>query len=239
LSKPSDPKWTNGASRTEHPFFDFNDPLHDRAAKGVTPEALSRLFKRLDHADENFGETGRTQRAAALAALEAVVEFLATTAFNTNGRFSRPLELLYAELKNRPDGNKRILPAAGGGSGGINSRSSDQHVKGAAAFAVEFMHSHAGYTVEAAAGDIANALHARGFHFAARRDDKGQSITAWRRDYQRPHRGGSKVPSAAKIYKGLCTTPPVKITGDAATDAAAIREWLGALLGRAGYGAVI
>ena len=190
---------------------------------------------RLDRADEQFkAHDAKSQRNATLVALHAVVEFLCTSAFNGRaGRFSRPLALLWAELKDKSlgDGN-RILPPDGSGSAGINGRISDHHVKAAAAFAVEFLRQHGGMTVDAAAGNVARILEAHQFAFGARRGDKPASVKAWRYDFRRAREDGP----AARTYRKFVAEPPVALTGNAGTDGAAIVAWLDVEVRGAGYG---
>jgi hypothetical protein len=222
-------------SRADHDFFDFNRSQHERAAESVTIEQLRDLFEALDRADEQFGAINGDDRTPTLEALKAVVEFLAQSPMNENGRFSRPFELLISELRNRPAAKGSILPAEGSGSRAVNGRASTHHVKAAAAFATEFLRAHAKMGVAEAAGEITNVLSARNFSFGKHRSDKAAAIKAWRRDYPRD-RDNSR---AALIFRTYCKTPPVTVSGDAARDRAAVIRWLGGLLGRAGYGSVL
>jgi hypothetical protein len=226
-------------SRADHEFFDFNDPLHTRAANRVTPEQLTHLFEQLDRADERFPADAR---AATLSALKAVAEFLTASPLNGNGRFSRPFELLITELRKRPRSEvERILPTTGGGSGGINARESDLHAKAAAAYTVEFLHAITGASIDRAAAETAAELTARRFRFAGQRSDKALTVKSWRRDFTRDNirnkDGSIREPSpAALVYRGYLANSPVAPTGDKRKDRAAILAWLVTLVGRAGYG---
>lgn len=222
--------------------FDFNtspQPAAIHAASAVTVADLHTLFESLDRADEKFAPSGTAQRAAALDALAAVVQFLAASPFNSNGRFSRPLELLYTELRDRPiSRGARILPDTGGGAGGVDSRPSDDHVRAAAGFALEFLHKQTRIPLALAAGGVADMLAAHGFAFGDRRSDKGAAVIAWRRDYSRCA-NGKNTPAlrGGAIFHGFRASAPFVTTGDAEADRDAALGWLAALVTRAGYGA--
>ncbi len=239
------PKQKRTSSRVDHDFFDFNDTLHERAAAAVTTDQLRALFEALDRADERFGVSG-DERTPTLEALKAIEEFLVRSPFNENGRFSRPFELLIAELKNRPAPKAAILPRVGAGSGAVNGRDSTHYVKAAAAFTAEFLHAHGKFEVNDAAAEVARLLVSRGFRYGGRRNDKAAAVKAWRRDFprDRENRPGLKRPPpltsrAALIFRDYLKAPPVAVTGDTEVDRTAVITWLEALLGRKGYGPVL
>jgi hypothetical protein len=209
--------------------FDFNDkplPVNVHAVKAVSEEALMRLFGRLEVANAH------RPRTAALNALRAVVEFLASVPINGNGRFSRPLERLLSAVNSRPlstadDASGKILPSPGTGSGGVR-REEGNRIRAAAAFTAGLLHA-AGMTLDGAAAEVASILEAQGFPFGANRRDKTKAVKAWRRDYAN---GTSK---AALSYRALFITPPVPMTGDAGAARAAVLTWLYGELERVGY----
>lgn len=231
-------------SRTERPdFFDFSrhpKPTHELAAQAVTREQLSCLFEQLDRADEMFADDNRQ---AVLAAVGAVVSFLTSTPHGDTGRFSRPLELLIAELRDRKSLAKdRIVPPSGSGAGGIFSGRNKHYVKAAAAYAVEFMNAETAASIPEASKVIADVLAESSFRFGAKRSDKWKAIQAWRKEYQRQrstttdHAG---IERAANFYRKLVANPPVKTVRNAENDRAAILHWLKALVARAGNGSVV
>jgi hypothetical protein len=163
-----------------------------------------------------------------------VVEFLCASPLNgRSGRFSRPLALLWAELKDKPlgDGN-RILPGDGSGAAGIHGRVSDQHVKAAAAFALEFLRQHGGLSIDAAAQEVARILVTHDFPIGTRGGASSEAVKWLRWDARRRTSNGP----AAKTYRKLVTAPPIALTGVPVTDRAAILAWFDAEVRGAGYG---
>ncbi len=236
---------SDGSAHGDRDYFNFNRPedapVYLRAAKGVTPETLANLFKQLEQANEEFAPTPAGQRQGALIALGAVARFLAASGLNGNGRFSRPLELLYTELRKRPlSRGIRILPDDGGGEGGFRSAMSDDFVIAAAAFTLEVLCAKRHSRFTPAARSIAEILDAHGFPFGERRTDKGDAIKAWRRDYLLPLKraGRTKTPHRiSTILREYRASPPFPISGNAQTDRSTALEWLSGLVARARYGA--
>lgn len=219
-----------GAAKHDAPyFFDFNDnplPANVHAAKAVSEQALTQLFARLEAANEHG------PRRAALDALRAVVEFVASVPINGSGRFSRPLARLLSAVNSRPlskadEEAGEILPAVGTGSGGVR-REEGNRIKAAAAFTAALLHA-AGATLDDAAAEVASILETRGFPFGANRGNKAEAVKAWRRDY------ANGTSQAALSYRALFEAPPVPMTGDAGAARAAVLTWLYVALAGAGY----
>lgn len=217
-------------ARARAQWMDFNtEPSLARVAAvaGVGREQLEALFTRLAAADDAMSTLPNDPRPAALDALRAAVDFVASNPHDIDGRFSRPLARLLAELsalgKAAPTGS--ILPPFQAGAGGANRRGSAQRLKAAAAFAVELLHRR-GATVEAAARQVAAELDARGFAFGARSADKAKSIERWRRDFSR---GARQRPT--EQYRQFLAKPPIEAECDAKT----VIAWLELELEKAGY----
>jgi hypothetical protein len=209
-------------SRADQDFYDFNTPCRELAAKAVTQEQLETLFDALDRADEQFpGDPGKATKKA----LHAVIKFVCASPLNSNGRFSRPLELLYAQ------GGRALIWEKG--SGGVNVRKPEHHIRAAAAFVVSQLVA-SGLTREVAAARVAPVLAAARFPFGKRRANPANTILAWRRDYARK----TDNSAAGRAYKEYAKNPPVVFDGDTKTRERAALKWLSALLGRASYGDV-
>jgi hypothetical protein len=213
-------------------FVDFNSAPSPTvlAAAASTHETLVALFDKLARADDALSLNPDTPRAPVLDALRAVIEFAAANPNNVNGRFTRPLELLWVEVSAAGHAPARsILPTVGGGSGGVNRRRVAHHVKASAAFAVEQLHQ-SGLTVAAAAGEVAGVLIDYGFPFGANRADSAAAVKAWRRDYPRA------ASPAAKHYRDLAAAPPLALSGTSEAYREAVLARLRDQLERAGYG---
>lgn len=211
-------------------WLDFNTvPSLARvaAAHGIKRDELETLLSRLEAADDAMSAKPDYPRPAAIDALQAAVDFIAGNPYDADGRFSRPLARLLAELsalgKGAPAGS--ILPPFQAGPGGANRRGSTQRLKAAAAFAVELLHRR-GTTVEAAARQVAAVLGAQGFSFGARSADKGKAVERWRRDFSR---GARQRPT--EHYQRFLMNPPI----EAECDAKAVIAWLELELEKAGY----
>ena len=227
------PKEFDASALLDFRGVDLDEPNYfERAAQAVTQEQLAELLEGLERADDHFTDDNR---AGALDALAAITRFLQSSPFNGAGRFSRPFEVLMAELKNRPNTQRnRILPSDGSGASGMDGRLTDHHVQAIAALAVELLHTQCGRTVDAASEEIAAALEQRGFPFGERRELKWEAVKDWRRDF--PRRSTSY---AARAYRYYASLGPALVCEDGKPDAAAIHNWFAALVGRAGYGPTI
>ena len=204
----------------------------EAAAEEVTREQLIALFEKLNAADEQFPENAS---ASVIAASRAVADFLCAQPQNRNGYYSRPFELLVAELRGRTPANKRrIFPAYGSGSGGVNASLRDHYIKAAAAFAVEFLHMRTGLPAKAAENEIAEALTAHGFPFSAKRAP-AIVVKVWLRECRK---SGNKS-KVAQYFHAYRANPPIPFTGKRDKDRAAIRRWFSKLVARAGYGVAV
>jgi hypothetical protein len=138
MSKPK-----TGEDRSD--YFNLNlaplVPVSEQAAEEVSASDLAELFSALEKANALWNDPqAGGERKAALAALVAVNAFLERSGFNIAGYFSRPLNLLWLELKNVPPalpGN--ILPR----------HMRNQHVERSRRDAVNFCKAGAAFAVDA------------------------------------------------------------------------------------------
>lgn len=230
----------SGGSRADRPhFLDLNEPQSTPAvlsARAVTVDQLSSLFEQLDRADELFDTD---QNAGALAALKSVTNFCAVARLNGNGRFSRPLELMFVELRKRPRGEgPRIFAPIGSGAGGVNGRLSDHYIKASAIIALETMNERAGLSMHTAAGKVAGELDARGFPFGAKCRSKTQAVKNWRHDHVQMAKPNGRQTQVTNAYRQIRAEWPLRLAPPGDSNPAVILGWLCSQLARAGYGPV-
>jgi hypothetical protein len=231
------PKTPRAARHSERAFFDLNyvgddpSPANVAAARS-SRDALAALFKKLEHADDMLTLDRSNPRAAALAALGAVIEFTARAAHVDEGRFSRPLELLRDELASLPTAEPGdVLPPIKGWS---ERRRVDRTVQAHAAYALWLLCGRIGERAlgEAdAAAAVAAVLEARGFPFGGRRDDKAAAVIAW---------GKLAMAQAAvdELNRLAAADIPFSYDRDALAQRRAVIRWLEGVLDRLGYEAV-
>jgi hypothetical protein len=219
-------------------YFDFNyvgsDPSPAHAIAHAPHEELHAMFAGLEAADDMLTHDRSDPRAAALAALRAIIDFATTgTAAHHGGegRFTRSLELLADDLESLPPGEHgEIFPPVRGWGARQKAR---RHVQALAAYALSLLQKgkkgDGKLALDDAADAVAGVLEAQGFPFGKRRADRAKAVIAWSKDRM-------AAAAVAEYSKLSDKASPVEIGRDAVANRRGVEGWLTAELERAGYG---
>jgi hypothetical protein len=225
----------NASSRgPSEPFsFDFNADrsVGYHAANAVAADDLQELFDTLGSVDQRLWDKKADNRQAALDALEAVNRFLNASPLNARGRFSRALELLWAELIDAPDANPgEILYRRDRDASGSTRKRPRYYAMAAAAHAADAMHG-AGTPLDTACENVVAILEAHGFQFGRERatdKKRADAIKAWRK--------GNAARAVSLYFDKMTGSSPIPRDDVWNADkTAAIRAWLATALVRCGY----
>jgi hypothetical protein len=223
--------------------FDFSGdaaPIATRAVENVAPDALRQLFERLDAANRSWSDPTHGPRGATLASLMAVATFLHANAANAGGTFSRPLDLLFMELRAaRAADPPNILPSWDSRqTSERNRRKLVNYLKAAGVYTADRLHE-GGVKLPAACAEVAAVLLAHGFPVTERQRQDGklaEYIERCRARYP------DAKDEAAKFFQSFRALPPIAPTHfdprtqtSVATSEAELLQWLGRELVHGSY----